>query len=311
MPGQFHQRNLASEETLKVISWNINSRAPGRAKRTSAALDHLKALFETYPHPSMVVMLQEVHKDSLPVILAKPWVQDNFVISELENAQEISNFMMISKHLRYRSWSRVALQSPTGKDALCVDIEVSPPGARTEWPVKQYLRVCTTQLELGQEAKDEELRLLQLAQISALLKAPVTGQVRIVGGIMGGDLDRFSTLNAAGEGGNDSTKLLDVWKRYPPPNIWYPFKRSVTGGRAEGDTWGHNTTVHFIEKHRPDRFLYTGCLDIVALNGNDDLDLSGKIGRLGIGQQIHLEGQDEDVYVSDHFGIAIGVQVRW
>lgn len=145
--------------------------------------------------------------------------------------------------------------------------------------------------------------------------------------------------------------LRDVWEDTPflPSPRLKPFQKDLTYGRAKGNTWGYQSKAVRGRK-RMDKFLYTGSVDTEALS--EAQDLSGKIGRLGIGLKTKVEvlacdstrsrvvrgkivrethqdyydiqrehlyskmGYDScvrktvDGWVSDHFGIVVGVRVR-
>ena len=61
---------------------------PGHARRTYAAMNHLKEIFGSSP-PPLVIMLQEVTSESLAAILAHLWVRDNFLLSNVVAPQKI------------------------------------------------------------------------------------------------------------------------------------------------------------------------------------------------------------------------------
>lgn len=81
-----------------------------------------------------------------------------------------------------------------GRDALVVDVPISPVGEESEHS-KRILRLCTTHLESLPEPEGHELRPSQLAQISALLKAPSKRRVQIIGGLVGGDINPIAPLD--------------------------------------------------------------------------------------------------------------------
>ncbi|KAF7511609.1 hypothetical protein GJ744_003772 [Endocarpon pusillum] len=82
------QEGLERGKLLKVVSWNIEAFGPGQAARVSAALDHLKGLFGGEPG-SLVVMLQEVRRESLQAIMDTSWVQRNFVLYNVKPPESI------------------------------------------------------------------------------------------------------------------------------------------------------------------------------------------------------------------------------
>lgn len=90
--------------------------------------------------------------------------------------------------------------------------------------------------------KGLRLRPRRLAQISALLKAPPTRYAQVVRGLVGGDMNSASPLDAASHEADD-VDLRDVCEDTPPtptqPST--PFHQDVTYGRARGDTWGYQS----------------------------------------------------------------------
>jgi tyrosyl-DNA phosphodiesterase 2 len=321
---------------LRVVSWNIDFMAAGRAKRASSAMDHLEEAFEDPPLP-LVIMLQEVHCESLLAILEHPWIRKNFVLSDVSAPQSYFTLMMVSRRIQSENWFRVPLQSRMKRDILAVDIPISHSGSESAGP-KKILRLCTTHLESLWEPEGEELRPHQLAQISALLKAPPTCVTQIIGGLVGGDMNHISPLDSASHK-TGNVELYDVWEdtALPPIPPRKPFQKDLTFGRAKANTWGYQSQGAKSRK-RLDKFFYTGSVDTIALA--EVQDLTGKIGRLGIGlktkvevwedkrTRLHLDkkrfldgmycsdGSSEgvfkevDAWVSDHFGIAIGIRVR-
>jgi tyrosyl-DNA phosphodiesterase 2 len=373
------RRFLKPEELLRVVSWNIDFMAPGREQRACAAMDHLRNTFGPKP-PPIAVMLQEVHAKSLSGILEHPWVRDNFAVSNTEDPQSNTEdpqsdtedlqsdtedpqsdtedlqsdiapqsyftIMMVSKHIETEKWFRVPFESNMERDALFVDIPLSPLNGE-EGTRKNILRLCTTHLE--SLLVGETLRPRQLAQISALLKSP-TPTARIVGGVVGGDMNSIlpsdQEIHKAPE-----IDLRDVWEDIPPPPIppRTPGKKDLTFGRARGATWGYQGKSR--SRKRLDKFFYTGLVDTVMLE--EAHDRAGKVGRLGIGERtkvtaMEIESTDVhftksgkvveklvkehlpasffdenyscplysqrlveiDAWISDHFAITVGVRVK-
>ena len=318
--------------------------APGRASRASAAMAHLKEVFGDPPLP-LVIMLQEVDSQSLAAILTHSWIRDNFVLSNVEAPPRYFTLMMVSRQVQADTWFRMPLPSEMGRDALVVDIPILSSGKEPE-QTNELLRLCTTHLESLPEVEGQEQRPLQLAQISALLKAPPTSRAQIVAGLVGGDMNPISPIDATSHEA-ENVKLRDVWEDTPPPPIPLrkPFQKDLTYGRARGNTSGYQSRAPRSRK-RLDKFFYTGSADTVALP--EAQDLAGKIGRLGIGVKTkvevwefelkgsrvvkgnivekfetrHVDPDSEwckvfdgvrkeiDTWVSDHFGITVGFRVR-
>lgn len=342
------QGSLDPGSLLRIISWNIDFMAPDRKKRALSAMTHLMVVFGDPPPPS-VIMLQEVHSDSLAAILEHSWVKNNFAISNMDAPERYFTIMMVSQHFQAESWFRFPLPTHMGRDALIVDIPISDIRGDSGLS-KRILRLCTTHLESLWEPEGHEFRPRQLAQISALLKAPSRHGVEIAGGLLGGDMNHISPLDFTCHQTSD-IDLRDVWEDVPylPGPRLKPFQKDFTYGRAKGNTWGYQSAGAHSRK-RMDKFFYTGSVDTEALS--EAQDSSGKVGRLGIGlktkvevlasenirsrvlrgkiveefyeeysdiQREHLlpdHGYESyvrktiDGWVSDHFGIAVGIRVR-
>ena len=255
--------------------------------------------------------------------------------------------MMVSQQVQTETWFRMPFPSQMDRDALVVDIPVLPLGKEGEHPSK-FLRLCTTHLESLPETEGPERRSLQLALISALLKAPSTARAQIVAGLVGGDMNPISPIDFASHEAED-VKLRDVWEETPAPPIPLrkPFQKDLTYGRARGNTWGYQSRAARNRK-RLDKFFYTGSAETVPLP--EAQDLTGKIGRLGMAvktrvevweservqllivkgkfvrksvvRQVDLDSpwrksldktrvrKEIDAWVSDHFGITVGFRVR-
>ena len=282
MPGL---GSLDQGRLLKVVSWNIDFMAPGPAERASAAMAYLKEVFGDPPLP-VVIMLQETHWQSLTAILADSWIRKNFVLSNIDAPQSYFTLMMVSQHFQAENWFRVPFQSRMGRDALVVDIPISSLDRESKH-LKRYLRLCTTHLESSPEFEGYELRPRQLAQVSALLKAPPTHRAQILEGIVGGDMNSISPLDATSHKACN-VDLRDVWENTDPSPIppLKPFQKDLSYGRARCNTWGYQSP-HARTRKRLDKFFYTGSVDVVA--PAEAQDLAGRVGRLGIDLKTMVE----------------------
>ncbi|KAK5989642.1 hypothetical protein PT974_07896 [Cladobotryum mycophilum] len=301
---------LKRNEILKIASWNLFFDPLGLEARTSAALTHLRAMFGQDPQ-KLVVMFQELRQESLETILNDKWAQQNFVLSDEKapclprgNGQPSRYFtlMMVSRTLPISNCFRIPFDSNMMRDALVVDI---PVGESTDArKTKESLRLCTTHLESLHEGK--RYRLPQLSVVSSLLKGKLSNGQRICGGLVGGDMNSVDSseqkIHQAPEVG-----LKDVWEDEPPPSspVRKSFQKDPTYGRAKGNTWGYQSDGAKSRK-RLDKFLYTGSIETVAL-GEEAQDVTGRLGRFGIGLKTRV-GVD-DIWVSDHFGITIGIKI--
>lgn len=265
----------------------------------------------------MILMLQEMSAESHAAILAHPWIRENFVVSDKRPLPQLYfTLLLVDRRLATGEWFRVAFQgSRCGRDVLGVDVLVADgdSGARGEGDERAEgrkatcLRFCTTHLESLAEKPGFERRPKQLAVISSLLKEQ-SQSVEIVGGLVGGDMNAISALD------NEIHKrpdvgLRDVWEdniqSHGPSGAVAaeikPGEEDATFGRAEGHTWGYQARGRW-PPIRFDKFFYTEDLEVVALE--ETQDSSGKVGRLGVDVKTEM-----GMWISDHFGIAVGVKV--
>ncbi|KAL6918446.1 hypothetical protein ACHAPO_008392 [Fusarium lateritium] len=316
-------KTLKRGDSLKVASWNLYYTAPGAAIRASAALVHLKTLFGQEPN-NLVVMFQEVCEESLRVILRDRWAQSNFSVTDIkpppfyyhvewnnvakENVGSVPTrhftLMMIPRHLRISNCFRVPFDSETDRDALVVHLPVSEgngPDGR-----KGLLRLCTAHLEsldLGYE-----YRFRQLSTISALLKSDLVDGGQVYGGLVGGDMNSISE-SERNDHRHPEIDLMDAWEDVagPDPPGLRPFHKDFTYGRAIGNTWGYQSAYRPYQDYgkRLDKFLYTGFIDTFPVC--ESQDIIGTLGRFGIGLKTKVGVND--VWVSDHFGITVGIKI--
>lgn len=209
--------------------------------------------------------------------------------------------MMISQNLPVYNFFRVPFISEMERDALVVDIPVSEDHGLEV--LKRSLRLCTTHLESLYTGK--ELRFHQLVQVSALLKGDSSQGQIIYGGLVGGDMNSVDRSEHNAHRAPE-VDLKDVWEDEPAPAppASKPFRRDITYGKARGNTWGYQSDRARTRK-RLDKFLYTGSIETFALS--EAQDTTGKLGRFGIGLKTKVGLND--VWVSDHFGITVGITV--
>lgn len=311
-------RPLKRGNALRIASWNLFFSAPAAAARASAAIAHLRTMFGQEPR-NHVIMLQELRQESLEVILEDKWAQQNFSLSDTEPPyfhyagdesfseepdcihSQYFTLMMISRNLPISSCFRVPFVSEMERDALVVDIPVSED--HDPETSKGSLRLCTTHLESLYTGK--ELRLRQLAQVSAILKGHSSQGQRVYGGLVGGDMNSVDPS----EHNNHRVPevgLKDVWEDEPAPtpHVLKPLQKDMTYGKARGNTWGYQSDRSRTRK-RLDKFLYTGSIETFALS--EAQDTTGKLGRFAIGLKTKV-GSD-NVWVSDHFGVTTGIKV--
>ncbi|KAI1424993.1 Endonuclease/exonuclease/phosphatase [Xylaria sp. FL1777] len=319
---------------VRVVSWNLNWLHPYPRERVSAGLAHLRHTFGEAPS-SLVVMLQEVRQEMVQVMLENPWVQQNFMLSNVEppttlfaedpsssssesdtrqikwKATPYFTLMMISRDLPISNCFRVPFsKTGMGRDVLVVDIPVTNSQGSTI--DNELFRLCTTHLESLRESR--ELRFSQLVLISELLKGAAATNGTIIGGIVGGDMGSES-IDDMQYHKSTEVKLNDVWEdesMEPPISPKTSKRAAALHTLAKAYTWGYQPQRK--EPKRLDKFFYTGSVETFPVE--EAQDFSGKIGRLGIGVMAEVESPEynadiePELWVSDHLGIVIGVTVR-
>ena len=170
-------------------------------------------------------------------------------------------------------------------------------------------------------------------------------EYKIVAGL-GGDMNSMDKLEHEFHK-RDDIDLKDIWEDVPAPPIpkLRPFQKDLTYGRARGNTYGYQSDKNR-ERKRLDKFFYTGSLETVPLG--EVHDVIGKLGRLGIGLKTEVDAWEwtvkggkflnkqvkeyrplyfrtdkwvqyylerralvqikHECWVSDYFGIAVGVK---
>lgn len=288
--------------TLKIVTWNLDWRLPDPAKRATAAMRHLESLFTKRPG-LLVVMLQEVCLESLQALRNNPWVQENFVMTDSDLPKSIHDevegdsfimreelwkpaphctIMLLPKTLRILSCFRVPMVTAMGRDALVADISVSD-----EPQARKAMRLCTTHLE--SLPGTNPYRFSQLAMISILLKERRISEHKNIAGVVGGDMSAME-FSDQGMHRKPRVSLKDVWEdapKQPLPEL-VPGEEDPTYGRARGDTFGYQSQYPSIRK-RLSKFFYTGKVDSIALSKPLVQDVTGKLGRLGIGCKTEVE----------------------
>lgn len=311
-PVQMHRYNSQSEEwvplgkdvsanaldrgrVLKLVSWNLNHRGLYPSRRAGSILNHLQKVFGNDPG-SLVIMFQEVCHESLERMTENPWVQQNFLLSDIKSPRPIyhdiqgENFiirgrdwtpedyftiMMTPKDLGILSSFRVPFATNMGRDALVVDLPVQN-GSDSQSHPREALRLCTTHLESQNPLK---MRGVQLRLTSSILKQQ-DKEYDILGGIVGGDMSPLDNKNDGDVHKRRKVKLRDVWEDVPPPPIPKHVPEDPTFGQARGHTCGYQSHGGDPRK-RADKFFYTGRIETLPVEESEDV--TGNLGRIGIG----------------------------
>ncbi|KAJ4112137.1 hypothetical protein NW768_011716 [Fusarium equiseti] len=278
--------------------------------RATAAIARLQTIFGQDPR-SLVVMLLEISPESLDSIMKDDWAKENFILSDTEvpstddgySDEKADHFtlMMISRNLPISNCFRETCLETDGK-TLVVDIPVSMSEDRGPESSEQSLRLCTTHL-----GRDHEDRQYELISVSDLLAGFSSHGQYVLGGLVGGNLAPL-TKSEKKMHRNPDIDLKDVWE-HEAAQVPAAFTRSGSDvyarlGGQKGHTWGYHSDKKRIGR-RLDTFLYTDSIETVALE--ECQHTSGKLGRFGM--KLQAKAGSDDIWVSEHFGIAVGIKV--
>jgi tyrosyl-DNA phosphodiesterase 2 len=313
---------LKRQSLLKVVSWNIDFASPGPTERVTSILEYLQNTFGNSAD-QLAILLQEVCPNSAEKILQNKWVQQNFTIIGQEPPQIFQagiprparyfTMAMIPKLLRVKGAFRMPLPSEMGRDALFVDLTIQP---TTESDgLEEVFRLCTTHLE--SLAQCSFLRARQLKQITEKLKED-TQTAKVVASLLGGDMNALdpdeSTLHR-------QVGLRDAWEDGLSLCTTSSGDSKIEISRVGGHTWGHQSNNNKRNPKRLDKFFYTG--DLKTLPFMETREIIEMVGQLGVGLTARVPlnkypdkstlltdtGNIKTVWVSDHFGIALGVEI--
>lgn len=318
-PAQDQIKGLERDSLLKIISWNINFNNPAPKKRVAKIMHYLQNTLGNNP-TQLVILLQEVSQLSAQQIMQTKWVQDNFIVigheppiifqAGIPRQASYYTMAMTPRSLRLQNSFRMPLPSEMGRDAIFADLHLCS-SKKSPNCAKEVFRVSTTHLESLQEGIS--LRAQQLELISQSLGG-VENKVRIVAGLVGGDMNAthhsdFTLHSRVG--------LRDAWGDQSTKAA----RGDLPCNQVHGHTWGYQSTSIEFPPARLDKFLYSGCVKTTNLaNTQGDEEM---IMRLGVGltvdvssknplqklRPLGLERDLQKIWVSDHYGIAIGVKI--
>jgi len=244
--------------------------------RMSAALDHLSDLAGlSLPRTPMIIFLQEMTHSDLQQIKDTPWVQERFLVTDLDVRNWTGSYYgtttLVDNRLAIESVFRVPWISGMDRDGLFVDISLTGEG--------ELLRLCNVHLE--SLVADPPVRPSQLQAAAFYLHDPA-----VVSGILAGDLNAIQPFDRTLHSDND---LRDVYLEL--------------GGQEDSDdgyTWGYQVPQSVRDRFgccRMDKILIAGAL------------IPKQFQRIGVGVKVDDEtkealrqfGQEE--WVTDHYGV--------
>lgn len=250
--------------------------------------------------PPCCILFQEIHYYAFPIILDYPWVQQYFTVAPTSPDEfpyaGYGVVTLVSRSIPVTQVQSLHFGNSTmGRNALMVDLKLSPPSAkrkirraegsrsseeieRPSTPQFVTLRLANTHLEsLPQGAI---ARPVQLANTAAYLK-----QDNLYAGVVCGDMNiiGYNDFYMHKEAG-----LIDAWDRRSTEDD--------EDDEDEGYTWGYQPTCQF-PPGRLDRVFYTrNCAKRCKISRPE---------RIGV----DVRTVEDYQWVSDHYGLLTTISI--
>ncbi|KAI9368529.1 Endonuclease/exonuclease/phosphatase [Aspergillus egyptiacus] len=301
--GSDRQQTAVPTDQLHLISWNIDFATPAPRERMSNALQYLQDILSKHDaqHASpVVIFFQEMVASDLELIQQAPWVRDRFYITDLRPTHWRASYgtsTLVDRRLSVQRVFRIPyVLSTMQRDGLFVDLSLS---ISSEGRPEYIVRLCNTHLE--SLASGARCRPVQLKLVSEFMHG-----TRSEGGlpapnaaILAGDLNAFAPEDAIAPtecglqdaflvlGGVEDTEEAYTWGKQNP--LW------MTGKFPDG---------------RLDKVLFCGALEVVTMRKIAE-GLKARVSLKNTDATSFGEDEDEfeDVWVTDHFGLATEFKV--
>lgn len=237
------------------------------------------------------ILLQEIHYHAFPIILHNPWVQKYFTVTPSSTddfpVQTYGVVTLVSSSIPVSLVQSLHFgNSQMGRNALMVDLKLTPPGSRRrkrksgdsqssreskDSSTSRYvtLRLANTHLEslpMGAFARP-----VQLANTAEYLK-----QEDLIGGVVCGDMNIIgpSDLHI-----HDAAGLVDAWQGE---------------NEEDGYTWGYQPECQF-PPGRLDRVFYT--------------QASTRRCKISPPERVAIDVMTDGEWVSDHYGLLTTISI--
>jgi tyrosyl-DNA phosphodiesterase 2 len=262
--------------SFRLVSWNVNADALLPKSRMSALLEVIKTT-----GAANVVFLQEVSREALTALLEKPWIQQDWYISDT-NATTFGSQKFISITLVSKLWVatdgillgaiwRISLPSRFGRDALCCDLILNSSSKQTSG--RSSFRIRLINVHLDSLPINPSLRSHQISIGASYLSAAGRG-------IIAGD---FNPVLPEDDDLVRTNNLTDAWAHLHPTD--------------PGHTWG----VYGEQCFPPNR------LDKVALCNLTPLGMgvlqTSELRFYNVKTTVDVTEPGSEAHFSDHFGL--------
>ncbi|KAI0801598.1 Endonuclease/exonuclease/phosphatase [Xylaria sp. FL0064] len=288
--------STATITKLALFSWNIDFMLPHARARMTAGLSELHRQITSLPRTTAaVIFLQECIPEDLETIGATPWVQQDFLRTDVDSADWASRMYgtttLVDKRLGVKGVFRVHYQlTRMERDALFVDVVFlsSLQDGKGEGGKKKVIRFCNTHLE--SLAVDPPYRPPQVA-----LAAKFMHEESIHGALLAGDLNAIQPFDRTLHSDNN---LRDAYLEL--------------GGQEdseEGYTWGQQAPPQLRDMYgcsRMDKVFYCGGVSVERFSRfGADVEVDGEEER----EKILKWGGFEKAWITDHLGVFAEVVV--
>lgn len=304
---------------LRVLTWNIDYMAPFPQARLASALSYLQTLVEGIPASTAVIIcFQELRQDvpinfdrleksfdpqiadDLRQIASAAWIQERFLVTDLTTDHwrcGYNSVTLIDKRLGVVSVARLPFVSEYRREALLLDIAVTPSGGLAECRAANkpsILRLCNVHLD--SMAGKPPMRPIQWKACARYLQDESDG---VVAGILVGDCNANQNydLTQAEENGFKDAYLEMGGKESDP----------------QGYTWGPQSKGSRFPHKRMDKVCFWQLDEIEA--DQRLLELKG-LERIGVGIKVEdksisakLAEQGWLDFVTDHYGLMADFKV--
>ncbi|KAK7700294.1 hypothetical protein SLS64_011107 [Diaporthe eres] len=309
----------ASISNLRLLTWNIDFMAPFPQARMASALAYLQTVVEGIPASTAVVIcLQELRQDmpinfdrlektfdpqiadDLRQIASAAWIQERFLVTDLTTDHwrcGYNSVTLVDRRLGIAAVSRMPFVSEYKREALLVDIAVTPSGGPTEGEKggkRSVLRLCNVHLD--SMAGKPPMRPIQWKACAKYLQDESDG---VVSGILAGDCNANQDydLTQPEENGFKDAYLEMGGKDNDP----------------EGHTWGPQSSSSRFPHKRMDKVCFwqpggsEGDQRLLELKSLEKIGVGVKIGDESISAKLSEEGWLD--FVTDHYGLMADFEV--
>ncbi|KAF8146887.1 Endonuclease/exonuclease/phosphatase [Mycena galopus ATCC 62051] len=269
-----------TDQPISLLSWNVDFAAPLPIQ-----------LLSPLSTPT-IILLQEVHSSCFETLLRSTFIRDFYQITNISSPQSYSTLTLVPKSLAplVSSTSRIRFtETRMQRDCLYVDLDIPLPPKESARRKVLRIRIANTHLE-SLNGFGDTARPKQLEVISSLLKA-----TEVDGGLVAGDMNAISPSD---QNLHEEVGLSDAWLACTSVD-------ELDTGEAEGHTWGYQPKGQYPPR-RLDKILTVGKVEVIDIE------------RVAVGLKVkngdtkarNTDGEDEDVWVSDHYGLLGKIIIR-